>query len=60
MPGGLFLVTVGTVVLVQITLGNMLGRLGIAGSPDHNPRDPITGFPSGPRQPGRDFNGNHF
>ena len=60
MAGGLFLIVAGVVVLSQITLGNALGRLGIAGSPDHNPRDPITGFPSGPRQPGRDFNGNHF
>ena len=31
---GVLLALVGVVVIAQVTLGNALGRLGIAGSPD--------------------------
>lgn len=57
MPAGLLLVVAGAIVLSQVLGGNALGRLGVSGEADHDPTDPITGAPTGPRKPGTNFEG---
>lgn len=60
MPGATLLTLAGIWVIVQVTMGNALGRLGIAGDPDHAAPPPLAGgLPPG-HVPGTDPNGHPF